>query len=132
MAAEIAQLRAILKDVPRTDENGRNFKALLDYLLNGEAATHDIFEAIGISSSTYYRRIREDDYPNAEELRKVAERFQLSFFDLQVRFGLISREEIERYCQSLSFTLQPATLAVTARRPDSHPQPEWDDGTPPL
>ena len=132
MAAEIAQLGAILKDVPRTDENGRNFKALLDYLLNGEAATHDIFEAIGISSSTYYRRIREDDYPNAEELRKVAERFQLSFFDLQVRFGLVSREEVERYCQSASFTLRPATSTIADPRPASHPQPDWDEGTPPL
>ena len=54
--------------MPRTDENGRQLKALLDYLLDGEIDAKDIYDALGISSSTYYRRIKEDDYPNAEEL----------------------------------------------------------------
>ena len=66
--------------MPRTDENGRQLKALLDYLLDGEIDAKDIYDALGISSSTYYRRIKEDDYPNAEELRRVADqvRAQLS------------------------------------------------------
>ena len=64
--------------MPRTDENGRQLKALLDYLLDGENDAKDIYDALGISSSTYYRRIKEDDYPNAEELRRVADRFVLS------------------------------------------------------
>ncbi len=74
--------------VPRTDENGRQLKALLDYLLDGEIDAKDLFDALGVSSSTYYRRIKEADYPNAEELRLVADRFDLSYPDLQIQFGL--------------------------------------------
>src|ERR1700724_1681927 len=59
--------------VPRTDENGRQLKALLSYLLDGEVDAKEIYDALGVSSSTYYRRIKEEDYPNAEELRLVAE-----------------------------------------------------------
>ncbi len=73
--------------VPRTDENGRQLKALLDYLLDGEIDAKDIYDALGTSSSTYYRRIKEPDYPNAEELRRVADRFDLSYPDLQIQFG---------------------------------------------
>ncbi|ABM13574.1 conserved hypothetical protein [Mycolicibacterium vanbaalenii PYR-1] len=72
--------------MPRTDENGRQLKALLDYLLDGEIDAKDIIDALGISSSTYYRRIKEDDYPSAEELRLVADRFTLSYPDLQIQY----------------------------------------------
>jgi hypothetical protein len=65
--------------VPRTDENGRQLKALLGYLLDGEVDAKEIYDALGVSSSTYYRRIKEQDYPNAEELRLVADRFNLSY-----------------------------------------------------
>lgn len=86
--------------VPRTDENGRQLKALLDYLLDGEIDSKDLFDALGVSSSTYYRRIKETDYPNAEELRRVADRFDLSYPDLQVRFGLMSRQEVWSYVRA--------------------------------
>ena len=62
--------------VPRTDENGRQLKALLGYLLDGEVDAKEIYDALGVSSSTYYRRIKEEDYPNAEELRLVADTVQ--------------------------------------------------------
>lgn len=94
--------------VPRTDENGRQLKALLDYLLDGDVEAKAIYDALGTSSSTYYRRIKETDYPNAEELRLVADRFALSYPDLQVRFGLMSREEVWSYVESAP--LQVATV----------------------
>ena len=90
--------------MPRTDENGRQLKALLDYLLDGDIDAKDIYDALGISSSTYYRRIKEDDYPNAEELRRVADRFALSYPDLQIQFGLTSRQEVWSYVESAPFT----------------------------
>ena len=90
--------------MPRTDENGRQLKALLDYLLDGEIDAKDIYDALGTSSSTYYRRIKEDDYPNAEELRRVADRFALSYPDLQIQFGLMSRQEVWSYIESTPFT----------------------------
>jgi hypothetical protein len=61
--------------VPRTDENGRQLKALLDYLLDGDVEAKDIYDALQIYSTTYYRRNKEDRYPDAEELRRDADRF---------------------------------------------------------
>jgi hypothetical protein len=35
--------------MPRTDENGRQLKALLDYLLDGENDAKDIYDAVPIT-----------------------------------------------------------------------------------
>ena len=89
--------------MPRTDENGRQLKALLDYLLDGDVDAKDIYDALGISSSTYYRRIKEADYPDAQELRRVSDRFGVSYPDLQIRFGLMSEQEVWSYIESAPF-----------------------------
>src|ERR1700709_316713 len=106
--------------MPRTDENGRQLKALLDYLLDGDVDAKAIYDSLGTSSSTYYRRVKEADYPNAEELRQVADRFGLSYPDLQVRFGLMSREEVWSYVESAPLSVatiaEPATERRTALR----------------
>jgi hypothetical protein len=101
--------------VPRTDENGRQLKVLLDYLLDGEVEAKDIYDALGISSSTYYRRIKEADYPDAEELRRVADRFGLSYPDLQIRFGLMSRDEVWSYVESTPFTVTAVKESTATR-----------------
>jgi hypothetical protein len=103
--------------VPRTDENGRQLKALLDYLLDGDIEAKDIYDALGTSSSTYYRRVKERDYPNAEELRLVATRFDLSYPDLQVRFGLMTREELQQYVDSKPFTVATINTVTATRNP---------------
>ena len=108
--------------VPRTDENGRQLKALLDYLLDGEVDAKAIYDALGTSSSTYYRRIKEADYPNAEEMRLVADRFNLSYPDLQVRFGLMSREEVWSYVESAPLAVATIAEPVTDRRTVHHPR----------
>ncbi len=97
--------------MPRTDENGRQLKALLDYLLDGDVDAKAIYTALCVSSSTYYRRIKEHDYPNAEELRQVADRFELSYPDLQIRFGLMSRQEVYSYLQA-----SPVSVMAVADR----------------
>ena len=102
--------------VPRTDENGRQLKALLDYLLDGEIEAKDVYDALGVSSSTYYRRIKEVDYPDAEELRRVADRFNLSFPDLQVRFGLMSHQAVRSYLESAPVTVATVKEATMTRR----------------
>ncbi|CAN5593204.1 hypothetical protein BH11ACT6_BH11ACT6_18400 [soil metagenome] len=101
--------------MPRTDENGRQLKALLDYLLDGDVEAKHIYDALGVSSSTYYRRLKENDYPNAEELRLVADRFVLSYPDLQVRFGLMTRQEVWQYVESspLMVSTAPEMTAVS-------------------
>jgi len=103
------------KWVPRTDENGRQLKALLDYLLDGDVDAKDIYDALGTSSSTYYRRIKEVDYPDAEELRRVADRFGLSYPDLQIRFGLMTQQEVWSYVESMPLT-GTAVRETTATR----------------
>ena len=107
--------------VPRTDENGRQLKALLDYLLDGELEAKEIYDSLGTSSSTYYRRIKDHDYPNAEELRRVAYRFDLSYPDLQIRFCLMSREEVWSYIETAPVTVatisDPVNKIATIRRP---------------
>ena len=108
--------------VPRTDENGKQLKALLDYLLDGEVEAKDIYDALGISSSTYYRRIKEHDYPAAEELRSVADRFSLSYPDLQVRFGLMSRQELWHYVESAPFNVATLTEPTTEQRTNRRPK----------
>jgi hypothetical protein len=102
--------------VPRTDENGRQLKALLGYLLDGEVDAKEIYDALGVSSSTYYRRIKEEDYPNAEELRLVADRFHLSYPDLQVRFGLMSHHEVRSYLESGPLAVAIVGEATMTRR----------------
>ena len=115
--------------VPRTDENGRQLKALLDYLLDGDVDAKDIYDALGVSSSTYYRRIKEEGYPDAEELRRVSDRFGLSYPDLQVRFGLMSHQEVQSYFESAGVAVatvetrrvRPAKLSELKPRQDAPP-----------
>ena len=105
--------------MPRTDENGRQLKALLDYLLDGDVDAKDIYDALGTSSSTYYRRIKEADYPDAEELRRVSDRFGVSYPDLQIRFGLMSEQEVWSYIESAPFrgtALREGTALHTTHR----------------
>lgn len=104
--------------MPRTDENGRQLKALLDYLLDGDVEAKDIYDALGTSSSTYYRRIKETDYPDAEELRRVADRFGLNYPDLQIRFGLMTRQEVLNYVEAIESLGggQPALRSSTRTR----------------
>ena len=109
------------KCMPRTDENGRQLKALLDYLLDGDIDAKDVYDALGISSSTYYRRIKEDDYPNAEELRRVADRFVLSYPDLQIQFGLMSRQEVWSYVESAPFTTTTAVRDAVQTKQSTRP-----------
>jgi hypothetical protein len=101
--------------VPRTDENGRQLKALLDYIFDGDVEAREIQDALGVSSSTYYRRIKEASYPNAEELRLVADRFSLSYPDLQIRFGLMTHEEVANYLGAASVSVATATRVSTAQ-----------------
>ena len=118
--------------MPRTDENGRQLKALLDYLLDGDVDAKDIYDALGVSSSTYYRRIKEEDYPDAEELRRVADRFGLSYPDLQIRFGLMSHQEVWSYVESAGvLRWQPSETRRVTRPPKlSEMKPRAD--APPL
>jgi hypothetical protein len=66
-----------------------------------------IYHALGMSSSTYYRRTMQDDFPNADELHKIADKFCLSFPDLQVRLGFVTREDLEGYVGAYRLSIAP-------------------------
>ena len=76
----------------RTDTNGRSLERLLTYVLDVVGA-HDIQQALGLSSATYYRRKVQDDYPNAEELRLIARYFGMNFVSLLSVFGLLEGDD---------------------------------------
>ena len=116
--------------MPRPDENGRHLTARLDDLLDGEVDAKNIYDALGVSSSTYYRRIKEEGYPDAEELRRVADRFALSYPDLQVRFGLMSHQEVASYFESANVAL--ATVETRRVRPMKLSEMKPRQDAPPL
>ena len=119
--------------VPRTDENGRQLKALLGYLLDGEVDAKEIYDTLGVSSSTYYRRIKDDDYPSAEELRLVADRFNISYPDLQVRFGLMTHHEVRSYIESGPLAVTTVNEArITSRHRPKLSELEPRSDAPPL
>jgi hypothetical protein len=126
----ISGIKVYSEAVPRTDENGRQLKALLDYLLDGDVDAKDIYDALGVSSSTYYRRIKEDGYPDAEELRRVADRFGISYPDLQVRFGLMSHQEVRSYVEAAGVAVATVEAPTVRRAKLSELQPRQD--APPL
>jgi predicted DNA-binding transcriptional regulator AlpA len=79
-------------------------------MLKRDVPSPEISRALGISSSSYYRRKSQDSYPDAEELRLVAERFGLNPVDLWVRFGLTTILDVEQF------------LARASRGFPKHPQ----------
>lgn len=81
----------------RTDENGKGLQAVLGYLLDRAVPAKEIYDALGIARNTYHNRIDEDSFPNAEELRLIADSFGLNPVDLMLRFGLITEGHLEPF-----------------------------------
>lgn len=81
--------------MPRTDENGRGLQAVLSYLLDRAVPATEIYGALGIARSTYHGRLNDEDFPDAEECRLVAEHFNLNPLELLITFGLITNATIE-------------------------------------
>jgi hypothetical protein len=84
--------------------------------------------ALRISSSRYYRRVKQDDFPNADELHRIADTFGLNFTDLQVRLGFVTREDLEGYVgrERLSIAAAPngmAGVVTVVSAPADEPPP---------
>lgn len=110
--------------MPRTDENGKGLPVVLGYALDRTLAAKDIFEALGMSRARYYTRIEEDDFPNAEECRLLAEHFDLNPVDLMLRFGLILKEHLHAAMSPVSARstsiVTPAKIADLPLNPAVH------------
>lgn len=74
--------------MPRTDQNGRELRQVLAYELNRAVTLRELFASLGISRNYYYTRVAQDDFPNAEECRRLGEHFGLNFIKLLITFGI--------------------------------------------
>lgn len=64
-------------------------KYVLWGILGRQVQTQELQDALGLSKNRYYRKVESDDYPDAEDVRKLARHFNLDPVELQKRFGLI-------------------------------------------
>lgn len=75
--------------MPRKDKHGRDVQNFLQYALMRQITLADIGRAIGKGTSTAWRRIREEDFPDAEDCRLLAIHFDLDPVRLMATFGLV-------------------------------------------
>jgi hypothetical protein len=75
---------------------------VLDAALSRRVERAELFGALGLTSSAYYRRCKQDDYPNAEELRLVALRFDLNATVMMVSFGLLEENDVTSTAEQIA------------------------------
>jgi hypothetical protein len=69
-----------------------------------------------MARNTYYTRVEEEDFPNAEEVRRICEAFSLNQLDLQIRFGLMAPEQVREYVDSPLACKPPTTRTQAAKK----------------
>lgn len=84
-----------MSTMSRTDAHGRGLEAVLSYMLNRPVQKTELHQALGIARNTYFNRSKEEDFPNAEECRRIAEHFDLNPIELQLTFGLVAPADVE-------------------------------------
>ncbi len=80
--------------MPRCDSFGRELQAVLGYELNRPVAANELHRALGVARNTYYARYKEDNFPNPEECRRLAEYFDISFGKLLLVFEYLNLDEL--------------------------------------
>ena len=88
--------------MPRTDPEGRTLETVLDAVLGRRVERAEIFGALGISRSNYFRRRDEDDFPTAEETRVIATHFELSPAVVMLRFGLLDEDDVLKAAEQIT------------------------------
>ena len=73
---------------------------VLSYLVGREIHPSEIFEALGVSRSSYYLARSQGRLITADSLLRLAETFGLNPLDLLVDYGLVSPEAIAGYAES--------------------------------
>ncbi len=82
------------------DDRDKDPSVVLPYLVGRPLVATEVYEAFGYRKSAYYKAARENRLVSADNLIKVARHFGLNPVDLQVRYGLITREEVTEYVKS--------------------------------
>lgn len=98
----------------RTDRRGRPLKAFLQAeIVRGDVTIEQVRDACGLTRASYYGepsgtgRGSADDFPNSEELRRVAEYYELDdngWVSLLVEFGWWNRYPAPFACRSRRVT----------------------------
>lgn len=95
-------------------------------MLDRAVPAREIYEALNISRNTYTKRSLEDDFPDAEECRLIAEHFELNPLGLLVRFGLISGRDVELFRDHFEMGRRGQVMTTIPktepRRPESAPR----------
>jgi len=80
--------------VPRTNQDGKNIKLVLEWLCRRHLPPIELAAALDIPPTNYSRRKDRDDFPNYDELGRFAGYFGLSALALQIAFGLRDKDEL--------------------------------------
>lgn len=75
--------------MPRTNQDGKDLKLTMSWFSGRIVSDAEMADAVGIPTTNYSRRKDADDFPNFEELQRVAMYFRLNPLMLQVAFGLL-------------------------------------------
>jgi hypothetical protein len=94
-------------DVPRRTAVGWDLKLWLEASLAREISVEELRGASGLSRHKWYGdrgrgiagRSEADDFPNAEEARKVADHFGVSLTELLIEFALVDFEDFVAYVE---------------------------------
>ncbi len=94
-------------DVTRRTAIGWDLKLWLEATLAREISIEELRTASGLSRHKWYGdrgrgiagRSEADDFPNAEEARKVADHFGVSLTELLIEFALIEFDDLSAYVE---------------------------------
>lgn len=81
----------MLADVgARVSINGDCIEHVVEGVIKYRPTPVDMAAALGMRRGAYYRRIKADNYPDAEDLRRIGQAFNIDPVWLQTAFGLIA------------------------------------------
>ena len=75
--------------MPRTNQDGKDIRLVVSWLCGRFISDAEMADAVGIPTTNYSRRKDTEEFPTFEELRKVADHFNLNALALQVAFGYL-------------------------------------------
>ncbi|QFG08892.1 hypothetical protein PBI_MALAGASYROSE_44 [Mycobacterium phage MalagasyRose] len=106
-----------IADMPRTDRNGKELQESLAYWLDvtKQELQRAYTQGFGCSNATYFRHRQEDNYPDAEQIRVIAN--ELGYDEtirrnLEVEFGLAEPDDDHKGLAQGGTTTAPFATAT--------------------
>lgn len=103
--------RAMSKDVTQPE-----LVTVLSYLVGREIHPSEIFEALGVSRSSYYLARSQGRLISADSLLCLAEKFGLNPLDLLVEYGLLSTDAVVGFLESRGVEVVQARPSPRSKR----------------